>query len=218
MTGGKVKDFILNLLFPKECLGCQREGIWLCESCFKSLDFLFTNYLKSPSRFLDKIFAAGSYDNSLLKSAIFCLKYHYVQELAVDLSRYLINYLKKVPEYPFNNFVLIPVPLHSKRLRERGFNQAGLLAQEASPFLKLPLGLDFLIRRRYTKPQVDLKGEARVKNVADAFYCLKPEAVKGKKIILVDDVLTTGSTLSECARVLKESGAKEVYGLALAKG
>jgi ComF family protein len=113
--------------------------------------------------------------------------------------------------------VVMPVPLHASRLRERGFNQALLLAFGICETHSLRLSLDNLARVRPTRPQVGLSGEERVANVAGAFALRRPEEVAEKGALLIDDVFTTGATLNECARVLKESGASRVLALTLAR-
>ena len=111
---------------------------------------------------------------------------------------------------------IVPVPLHKLKLREREFNQAELLSNHiAKSFDKKMLDLS-LIRKRHTKTQADLERDLRLLNVKDSFAVLKEENVKGKNILLVDDVLTTGATCSEAARTLKDSGAKIVFVLTLA--
>ena len=107
--------------------------------------------------------------------------------------------------------MIVPVPLHVKRLRERGFNQAVLLAGYLARSRRIPISRDNLRRIRWTEPQVSLSPEERVKNVRGAFAVKKPGLFEGRKLVLVDDVYTTGSTVSECARVLKRAGAGEVY-------
>ena len=112
---------------------------------------------------------------------------------------------------------VVPVPLHTKRLRHRGFNQALLLAYTMSEVHHIPLSYDNLFRTRPTRPQVELSGVERVKNVAGAFCLKRPQEVTGKRVLLVDDVFTTGATMNECASVLKASGAASVIALTLAR-
>ena len=111
----------------------------------------------------------------------------------------------------------MPVPLHPRRLRERGFNQSLLLARHLATRLNLDLDFLSLRRIRYTQPQTGLKKDERRKNVKKAFGLLDPKVVKGRTVVLVDDVTTTGNTLNECARMLKRAGAKEIYGAVLAR-
>ena len=114
---------------------------------------------------------------------------------------------------------ILAVPLHKKRLRWRGFNQAEYLAKRVADHFGLIFRDDIIIRQKYTPPQVKIRDyKERAKNIKGAFKCLSPRSIKNKKIILIDDVCTTLSTLGECAKVLKKAGAKEVWGLVLARG
>jgi len=112
---------------------------------------------------------------------------------------------------------IIPVPLHVARLRQRGFNQALILAHELSRAFSLPLSFDNLKRVRPTRPQVELTGTERIKNVAGAFALRRPDELKDRGVLLIDDVFTTGATMNECARVLKDAGASRVTALTLAR-
>jgi ComF family protein len=113
--------------------------------------------------------------------------------------------------------MVMPVPLHPARLRQRGFNQALLLAHQMCEKNDIPLLCDNLYRVRPTRPQVELTGEERLKNVAGAFALRRPDAVKDRSVMIIDDVFTTGATLNECAAVLKEAGAAQVVALTLAR-
>lgn len=112
---------------------------------------------------------------------------------------------------------VIPVPLHRSRLRQRGFNQAVLLGNALSQQLSLPMLPDTLIRTRPTRPQIELTATERFFNVKNAFTVARPEAVAGKRILLLDDVMTTGSTMNECARELKKAGAEFVVAMTIAR-
>ena len=113
--------------------------------------------------------------------------------------------------------LLIPVPLHRRRLRERGFNQAVLLGRTLAKAWNIPLNVDTLKRTRWTEPQVTLSAAEREANVRGAFALAEPAAVRGRKIILLDDVYTTGSTVAECSRVLRKAGADEIYVITVAR-
>jgi ComF family protein len=118
---------------------------------------------------------------------------------------------------PLPGEILVPVPLHRKRLRERGYNQSRLLAQELAKLTGLPLADDCLIRKRHTPPQARTTTvDERQSNVADAFSCLN-RRLEDRQVLLIDDVSTSGSTLDACARALKEAGASSVWGLVLAR-
>ncbi|MHC1728611.1 MAG: double zinc ribbon domain-containing protein [Syntrophobacteraceae bacterium] len=113
--------------------------------------------------------------------------------------------------------LVVPVPLHSKRLKERGFNQSGLLGKELSRKLGLAVSFDTLRRKKWTDPQTRMNRQERLNNVKGVFELSKDAAVRGRRILLLDDVFTTGSTLSECARTLKKKGASEVHALTVTR-
>ena len=136
--------------------------------------------------------------------------------LMSSLGHLLISFAKEWIPYS-KNYVIMPVPLHRQRLRERGFNQSLLLARILASDLGNQLDYLSLIRNRYTRAQTGLKKKERRKNVKGAFSVIQPNAIKHKEILLVDDVFTTGSTLNECARTLKESGATTVICLTVAR-
>lgn len=122
------------------------------------------------------------------------------------------------PAFKISDYsLIIPVPLHLKRLRERGFNQSLILAREIAAKYELPIDFMTLKRQTYTEPQVNLGRGEREANVKGAFKVLDKDKISGEKIILVDDVFTTGSTVKECARVLMQGKAKEVAILTLAR-
>jgi len=146
--------------------------------------------------------------------AILELKYRNLRALAGLLARLLYDYLG---DSPLPAEVLVPVPLHGKRLRERGYNQSRLLARELSKLSDLPVVDDCLIRQRHSSPQARTPNvDERRSNVADAFAC-RDRRLKDKQVLLIDDVSTSGATLDACAEALKASGATSVWGLALAK-
>ena len=159
--------------------------------------------------------AAYFYEGSV-REAIHQFKFAGKSHLAGPLGKLLASAMKDwLPD--LNNYLLMPVPLHPRRLRERGFNQSLLLARQVASRLGAELDYLSLRRVRYTKPQTGLKGDDRRKNVRRAFSCTNHSPLKERNVILVDDVTTTGNTLNECARALKRSGAKYVYGIALAR-
>jgi len=257
----EIKNFILDIIFPIECLGCGREGSWLCPACFRKIK-LNKEFIcpicerESPwgriclscqgDSFLDGVLVSASYHQELLQELIHTYKYKFVSDLSLPLSQLLINFLKSIIDFknkkiselmidgldhcrleqifnlppvlgdPKGN-ILVPIPLHKKRLGERGFNQAELLALELKNYFGFNLDKNLLERYRYTTSQVELGEQERKINVAGAFICHKPKEVKDQCILLIDDVFTTGATMQECARVLKEAGAKAVWGLVLAK-
>jgi ComF family protein len=118
---------------------------------------------------------------------------------------------------PAPDFV-VPVPLHPQRMKERGFNQSGLLAKEFARKLRVPVSFDTIIRKNLTEPQTRLSRSGRLKNVKGAFELSRSQDVRGRRIFLIDDVFTTGTTLSECARTLKrKGGALEVHAITVTR-
>ena len=175
----------------------------LCENCLRKqpwYDFLRSPYLYSGP----------------LMEAIQRFKYNSGTQLTSSLSALFSSFAREWIPNP-RDFLTIPVPLHRRRLRERGFNQSLLLAKALSSSLGTQLDYLSFMRRRYTRAQTGLGKEERRKNVKDAFSVIYPNLIEGKKIILVDDVFTTGYTLNECAKALKKSGAIAVICLTLAR-
>jgi ComF family protein len=149
-----------------------------------------------------------------MRQAIHELKYRNLRALAGLLGRLLNDYLL---DNPVPGEVLVPVPLHPKRLRERGYNQSRLLAKELGKLAALPVVDDCLVRERYSLPQARTSSVVeRRGNVAGAFAC-RHRRLEGKQVLLIDDVSTSGATLDACARVLKGAGAALVWGLTLAR-
>lgn len=149
-----------------------------------------------------------------MRQAIHQLKYRNLRVLAVPLAELLQEY---VIANPVAAEVLVPVPLHPKRLRERGYNQSRLLAQELGKFIGLPVIDDCLIRQRHALPQARTASvEERRSNIADAFAC-HDHRLENKQVLLIDDVATSGATLDACAAALKTAGAASVWGLVMAR-
>lgn len=233
-----VKEFLFDLLLPSFCLNCQREGDFLCQDCFALIDLSTVQgcpfcslskmafggktclSCKKKGKKISALFWAAPYDNFIIKKLISQFKYHpFLKHLSKTLSSIIIAHFQLLEKSPdFSHFKIIAIPLHKKKLKERGFNQAQEIAQHLSDFLKIPLLTNVLIKVKETFDQTELTKEQRKENVKDAFFCQKPELVKGEKILLVDDVFTTGATLEEAARVLKKAGAKEIWGVTVARG
>lgn len=236
----KIKKFLLDLFFPKFCLGCNREGSFLCENCRTILDINQYSYclcdkpLRLPpnskngkcencqNKKLSGLFCALSYqENQITKKLIYQFKYQpYLKNLAETLASLIAEHLiliNKNTNEIWEDSVLIPAPIHKKRFNERGYNQSEELAKELSKILKTPVVLNCLIKIKPTKPQMELKKEEREKNLEKAFIIKNTDLVCGKKIFLVDDVYTTGFTMQECALALRASGAKSVWGICIAR-
>ena len=191
------------------CSVCSRPfETWVeddhpCEACLN----------KRP--FYNKLIVPYLYDGDLM-SAVHQFKYSKKDYLAKSLGPLLAIFAAEQLRGT-DRFLVMPVPLHPKRLRQRGFNQSLLLAKHVATQLNAELDFLSLRRIRYTQPQTGLKKDQRRKNVRKAFGLTDPKGVKGRTVILVDDVATTGNTLNECARVLRKAGAENVYCTVLAR-
>jgi len=160
----------------------------------------------------DQAIAAGLFEGPL-REAIHVFKYRPVRSLGKPLAAWMAEQVRMTVHLD----LAMPVPLHRTRLRHRGFNQALILADGISERFSVPLLYDNLLRLRSTRPQVELSGHERAENVKGAFGLARPSEVREKRILLIDDVFTTGATMNECAKVLKEADAASVTVLTLAR-
>ena len=241
--------FLLDFLFPRRCLGCGRWGRYFCEDCLKTIKPFKkqicpvcgkpaisgkTHALCQTKYSLDGLISIFPYEGAI-KEAITKLKYKFVTDLAEELVALIVQIIKESDSKRFNllkrmikrnradegdESVLVPVPLHPRRERWRGFNQAEFLGRMLAEKSNWQVQTDILVRRRYTKPQVKLKGKKRKKNVKGAFE-ISPKvshfSFLASNFLIFDDVWTTGSTLKECGNVLKRAKVKKVWGLTLAR-
>lgn len=228
---------LIELIFPAFCLGCKRDGAFLCKDCQKgimlaeeqccplchcqNMDGSLCGSCESEDFYLDGVRAAASFKKDLLlERCIHALKYDFIQKLADPLGEVLFEAFRKTD---YQDIVLCPVPLHRKRFSFRGFNQSDLLAEKVN-ILALQENLSvevvqFLERIHFRSPQMELKREQRIMNMQDAFVirATARKKVSGASILLIDDVATTLATLNSCGKVLKQAGAKTVYALVLAR-
>lgn len=220
-----------ELLFPSRCLGCRRVGQVLCPECLPRLPWLPAEVCprcarRSPaggvcrrcanggSPYLASTRAACVFDG-VIRTAIHQLKYRGASSLAPFLASVLGATLER---RPLDADLLVPVPLHPRRQRERGFNQADLIADRLAEISDLPLPTRGLLERTELRPpQVGLNAAARRHNVRGAFDCRLPDLVRGQRVLLVDDVMTTGATLEACAEALTAAGAARVLALVVAR-
>jgi len=228
---------ILDFLFPKKCLGCSKVGGYFCSDCLNlvSLDpericpvcerpsiggQTHPGCLTSTS--LDGLTSIFAY-KGIIKKGIGKLKYRFVSDLASDLVEIFLASCGE--DKTFSDFclekhpVLVPIPLHPKREKWRGFNQSALLGKMIAKNLNLDFVPDLLRRTKNTKSQIKLSEKERKLNIKDAFG-ISPNyqlPIINYSILLFDDVWTSGATLKEAARILKRAGAKKVWGLTLAR-
>jgi ComF family protein len=234
----KIKKAVLDTLFPIFCLACETEGFWLCDQCLfkiQLLDFqlcpaceanitekgaLCPACRESRKSSLDSLIVSVSYENPVIKKLIHNLKYRFVADIAKPLADLMVKALLRndlpIPDY------IMPIPLHPRRLRWRGFNQSLLLAETISenlaPLMKIEVQ-DILERQKYNQPQMKIKKyQERLENVKSIFG-LKEQSpdLKNKTVLLVDDIATTGATLEECAKVIKEKGARKIFGVVISR-
>lgn len=213
----KVTKLLLDALFPSFCVDCGKEGTFLCGDCRAKIVVKRVSQKPDSKSALSGIYAATDYNQRSVTGLITGLKFHSVADMKYPLVEILIRHLSLVNFQPPKNCVIMPVPLHKRREIKRGFNQAGLIAKEIAEFFKTPYCEDVLKRTKNTEPQTETSNhEQRLENIKNAFTCRKPELVAEKRIIIVDDVMTTGATLNECARALKSAGARSVTAFAVA--
>lgn len=228
---------LLDLLFPPRCAGCGRTGAVLCARCFAAIQSPTTplcprcgRQLSAAAttgvcaacaaghdpRHLDAARACAAYDGPL-RNAVLALKFRGQRRVAQPLGRLLASEVRRAGWQPD---VVVPVPLHRDRRRTRGYNQAELLARACARSLGLPCSTALLVRSRVTRPQVGLSTADRRANVAGAFALAGPRdftRLAGRRVLLVDDVLTTGSTLDAAAEAVRAAGPATVWGLAVAR-
>lgn len=173
---------------------------------------------------VDQLLVAADYKIPLVQNALKLMKYQFIADIALSLSILLNRFIRSLTKHESqdvfsDNPLVVPVPLHPRRLRWRGFNQSELLASSLARHFLLRSDVSALIRNHQTTPQADIRErEQRLDNVNNVFFCARPDDIRGRTILLIDDVCTTGATLNECARVLKASGAKKVVALVVARG
>ena len=223
-----IKRMAFDLLFPRWCVGCGKEGDFLCQSCYQLLPRITPPLCPrcgkpQPSGILCPSCANWQTEiegirspfqfEGVIRQAIHQLKYRNLRVLVTPLARLLMDHFIT---NPVPGEILVPVPLHQKRLKERGYNQSYLLARGLGKLVSLPVVDDCLIRQRYTPPQARAASvEERRQNAAHAFTCCNHK-LQGKQVLLLDDVTTSGATLDACASALKAAGAASVWGLVLA--
>jgi len=236
MKTSRLFNFILDLIFPKECVGCGKEGVFLCPGCaskIKLIDYSACPFCKRISEKgstcnickknhrLDGLTAAAEYENTIIRKTIKTYKFKFVKELHIPLANLIINNTGTedilLPQNKFD--FIVPVPLHRKRLNWRGFNQSELVALKLSEYFNIPINRDILIRVKNTPPQSKTKSKKeREENIKNAFAVNKNSQIQNKNFILVDDVCSTAFTLDECAKTLKQAEAKKVWGCVIARG
>lgn len=231
---------ILHLLFPRECVGCSCDLAWnaegfLCPACKRELKVpgplicqRCGTVLKAGGahcyacrgsrgkRYKCKIIRSAWQFNAPSRALIHALKYGGLDYLAPLMAEDMVHRFSQLKELAGADLI-VPVPLHRLKLRQRGYNQSELLARCFARKTGLPFLENGLVRVRNTPSQTALNRAGRLENMTGAFSCVRPEAVKGRTVLLIDDVATTGATLEGCAQALKQGGAKQVLAYTYAR-
>ncbi len=221
----------LDILFPKKCLNCGLGDKYICEKCIAKVSILnqicpycekssidgFTHVVCRKKFRLEGVFSLWRYEG-VIRTAILNLKYKFATQIACELSYLMVSRLKKFPFFS-EKIILVPVPIYWLRENFRGFNQSQLIGKIVSKNLNWIFYSDILFRQKLRQPQTNLDKDERRENIKGVFLINKKyqEFIKDKKVVLFDDVYTTGSTLKEASKILKKGGAKVVFGLTIAR-
>lgn len=227
---------ILNLIYPSNCINCNTSlkfyENYVCDLCLNKIEFieksciicgkpLNASEIKCGECLVDlpifkKAISIANY-NGIIKNIIIAFKYKKREGISKIIEKIIFQYLEKNYFFNKNIDLIIPVPLHKSRLKQRGFNQSEILAKIIKKKYSFKIEKS-LIRIKKTRPQVELNIKERKDNIKNAFILKIPEKIKDKNILLIDDVYTTGSTIKECSKVLQKAKAKTIYVLTFAHG
>ncbi|MDO8571869.1 MAG: ComF family protein [bacterium] len=228
-------NLLLDLLFPITCLGCKTHGTWVCVACESTLRFLendrcawckrtasghgsICSYCAKKTR-ISSVVCAFSYEDPLVKKVVRGLKYEFLEGVSGWMGDRLVDAWNRHGVAPHSkDVIVIPIPLHQRKFRARGFNQAELLARQFCKQTDTNLSPSVLQRVKATKSQTELAKEERLQNMKKAFSVCNADIIKEKDILLIDDVYTTGATLHEAAAALHDAGARTISALVFAKG
>ncbi len=231
----------LDTFFPWQCVSCKKEvhlPYPLCKKCQRNIPINYSficpvckkriiNFSKRSCFCKTNIFALGVvsfYENSIIRKTIHLFKYQPIISLQKPLANLIIKFLKETSffsEINKKNILLIPIPLHKRKRRQRGFNQSELLTKAIASHFSLNFHSKILLRIKNNPPQAKINNFIKRKeNIKDVFQISSSHLtlIKNKWIILIDDVYTSGATMQEAAEVLKKNDAKKVIGLVLARG
>ncbi len=219
---------VIDLLYPPQCVICSRGCVWLCAACRDSFILLGSSVCdrcgvplvtgplcarcQTHPLHIDSIRSVYRFEGKL-RDTLHEFKYNGLRVLARPLGDLMG---RQMDEYPVPVDAIVPVPLHPRRRRSRGYNQSALLAHDLGRLIGKPVVVRSLVRQRETVPQVSLGAAERRANVRDAFVCSN-DVLQDRDVLLVDDVCTTGATLEACGVALHKVGAKSVHALTLAR-
>ena len=224
----KIVNDIVDFLYPRVCLVSESNlpedntNRFILDSTLANLERVSKNQLEELRGKVKSDFAFALYDfaqKSDFEKIIHHLKYSGMKDLGVFLGEHLAGYVKlEIEEQKESYDYIIPVPLHKTKVRERGYNQSEYIVKGLSGVLNIPFLFDVINRKLYTKSQTKLTLLERQKNILGAFAFNNSynEKLKDKNIILLDDVITTGATVNECIKVLREAGVNKIFAVSLA--
>ena len=231
--------YAADLMFPPKCIYCGKllkpeTRPFICENCMDNIPCEHNNCAKcggklnmidgrpvcttcrTAGRYFDASLASADYDGAV-REAVAEFKFRYRMYMSASLAYFLADKLKQLGINKENIDYVTGVPCDIARTKQRGFDSAGLLAKETAAALGIPYKTGVLEKIHSTRSQRGLDANERAKNVKGAYKAAKPDDIKGKSILLVDDIITTGSTITETSRILKRSGAKYVFAATVAK-
>jgi len=224
---------LLDLVFPKTCLGCRREGNYICSNCVAKVRLAKpicpncerpsidgATHIRCQKKLgLDGLISIWEYEG-VVRKAILALKYKYATDIASLLNCFVVEQLRSLNSRFMipDSGLLVPIPLHWHRQNVRGFNQSVEVGKSIAEAMDWKFTPDLLIKKQPTISQAELKGDERRQNLKGVFE-VSPSIVVSQypSILLFDDVFTTGSTLKEAAKVLKRAGVEKVWGLTIAR-
>lgn len=211
----KALIFLLQILYPKQCLICGKlEQDTICSKCYNTLK-IEAKVEQYKNKTFNKHLYIFKYEGKI-RNLIIDYKFNdkpYLNELFAKIILKNAKICRKIKKYD----IIIPVPIHKKRKNERGYNQSELIARKLAKNLNVELVTDSLIKQKNTLPQSTLSKKQREENVKTVYKIQNKQKIENKKIILLDDIYTTGATAEECSKILKQNGAKEILVLTIAK-
>lgn len=211
----KALIFLLQILYPKQCLICGKlEQDTICSKCYNTLK-IEAKVEQYKNKTFNRHLYIFKYEGKI-RNLIIDYKFNdkpYLNELFAKIILKNEKICRKIKKYD----IIIPVPIHKKRKNERGYNQSELIAKKLAKNLNVELVTDSLIKQKNTLPQSTLSKKQREENVKTVYKIQNKQKIENKKIILLDDIYTTGATAEECSKILKQNGAKEILVLTIAK-
>ncbi len=231
----EIKQLIIDCLFPNICGFCEKNlekndyNFGLCQICFKKIEiFDFFSCGKCDARLPDNkkichqelkyiLGSASTFKNEIIQKLIKGLKYQRAQHFGLTIAE-IINIFINKTKFDFKNYIIIPIPIHKSKEKIRGFNQTELIGEHLSKLTGLKMTKNCLIKSKNTKSQTETENhEERARNIKDSFLVKNNETIKNQNIILLDDVSTSGATLTEASVILKNAGVKNIIAIVLAK-